>query len=516
MTEADIKRDFFISYNKADRHWAEWVAWELEEKNYTTFLQEWDFRPGQSFVLRMNQATQQANRTIAILSPDYLDANYTQPEWSAAFAQDPTGDKGLLVPIRVRECALQGLLSQIIYIDLVGLEEQAAKEKLLAGVHLDRAKPQRKPTFPHTIPRSVAVRPTFPGEIVRSLYSKWLLIIPIVISIVLLGLLFRDKLIGEKSEIAHSPTIANATPPFPGEQKYQISIARWIGYAPFYIADDKGWMPHWKVFNRANMTVEERAIHINSKKDHAFVSTFDNFYNDVAIGSQYNVNATVILVLAKSAGGDAIVAKKSIYNVKDLRGKVVGAWIGSSSHRFLAAELKAAKMEFSEVDLIGIPRPEQLVQAFCRGELDAITVYSPYLEQAEPCGHILRSSAGPNDSLIFDGLFLHDRSDMQVDKEALLELFNAWDKGVQFLRQEDTESFNELASVLNVSVEQAKEAYPRAKLFTVSENSTRVDEWSAIAERVRKYSEQAGIWHRGSEPVIRIDKTYLKEYLDHK
>ena len=513
MTAPNIKRDFFISYNKADRSWAEWVAWELEEKNYTTLLQEWDFRPGQSFVLRMNQAIQQANRTIAILSPDYLNANYTQPEWGAAFAKDPTGDNGLLVPVRVRECDLQGLLSQIIYIDLVGLEEQAAKETLLAGMHRDRAKPKRKPTFPDTIPRSVAVRPTFPGEIVRSSYSRWLLLIPIVIFITLLVFLFKDKLVKEKPGL-QQPTTANAAPPFSGEQKYQLSVARWIGYAPFYIASAKGWMPHWKVFDRANMTVEERANHINSKKDHAFVSTFDNFYNDIAVGSQYNVNATVILVLAKSDGGDAIVAKKSIHKVKDLKGKVVGAWIGSSSHLFLAAELSAAKMEFSEIDLKGIPRPEQLVEAFRRGELDAIAIYSPYLEQAESYGHVLRSSAGPKDSLIFDGLFLHDRSDIQIDKNSLLELFNAWDKGVQFLRQENPESFSELASVLGVSVQQAQQAYFRVKLFTVSENSTRVDEWSTIAERVRKSSERAGLWHLGTKPVIHIDKTYVKEYLD--
>ena len=27
--------DFFISYNKADREWAEWIAWQLEEARAT-------------------------------------------------------------------------------------------------------------------------------------------------------------------------------------------------------------------------------------------------------------------------------------------------------------------------------------------------------------------------------------------------------------------------------------------------------------------------------------------------
>jgi hypothetical protein len=113
------KKDFFVSYNRADREWAEWIAWQLEEEGYTTIIQAWDFRPGGNFVIEMQRAAEQARRTIAVLSPDYLQALYTHPEWAAAFAQDPTGEKGTLLPVRVRECELKGLLPQIVYIDLV-------------------------------------------------------------------------------------------------------------------------------------------------------------------------------------------------------------------------------------------------------------------------------------------------------------------------------------------------------------------------------------------------------------
>ena len=96
--------DFFLSYNHADRPWVEWIAWQLEERSYTTILQAWDFRPGANFVLAMQQAAAQAERTIAVLSPNYLTSRFTQPEWAAAFARDPIGDKGLLLPVRVQAC----------------------------------------------------------------------------------------------------------------------------------------------------------------------------------------------------------------------------------------------------------------------------------------------------------------------------------------------------------------------------------------------------------------------------
>ena len=114
----DAKTDFFVSYNKADRTWAEWIAWQLEAQGYTTIVQAWDFRPGSNFVLEMHAATSSAQRTIAVLSPDYLTSLYTQPEWAAAFVQDPTGKDGTLLPVRVSTCELTGLLSGIIYLDL--------------------------------------------------------------------------------------------------------------------------------------------------------------------------------------------------------------------------------------------------------------------------------------------------------------------------------------------------------------------------------------------------------------
>jgi len=157
--------DFFISYNKADISWAEWTAWTLEEAGYSTVLQAWDFRPGSNFVLEMQRAASEAERTIAILSPSYLDALYTWPELAAAFVQDPTGKKGTLLPIRVQKCDLKGLLTPIIYIDLLDLDETAAIEALLQGINQERMKPSIKSAFPGGARRSVTEQPRFPGAL---------------------------------------------------------------------------------------------------------------------------------------------------------------------------------------------------------------------------------------------------------------------------------------------------------------------------------------------------------------
>ncbi len=159
-----MKKDFFVSYNRADRAWAEWTAWQLEEAGYTVVIQAWDFGAGGNFVLDMQKAATESERTIAVLSPDYLTSKFTQPEWAAAFAQDATGEKGTLIPIRVRECHPEGLLPQIVYIDLVGLDEAEAKARLLADVQKGRKKPATAPKFPGAKHHTVTKPDTFPGD----------------------------------------------------------------------------------------------------------------------------------------------------------------------------------------------------------------------------------------------------------------------------------------------------------------------------------------------------------------
>lgn len=147
MAESE-RCDFFISYNKADKEWAEWIAWELEKAGYTVIIQAWDIRPGENFILKMHQATKYTDVTIAVLSQNYLDAEYTKPEWAEAFAKDPEGQERKLIPVRIRECNPEGLLKAVVYLDLVGINnEDEAREKLLDGLR-SRGDPQKAPLFP--------------------------------------------------------------------------------------------------------------------------------------------------------------------------------------------------------------------------------------------------------------------------------------------------------------------------------------------------------------------------------
>ncbi len=163
MNASQERVDFFVSYTGADEAWAEWIAWQLEEADYHVRIQAWDFVAGSNFVLEMDDAARRALRTIIVLSPEFLEAAFTRPEWAAAFRGDPSGAKRKLVPVRVAECDPSGLLGQITYIDLVGLDADEARALLLSRIRA-RAKPTEAPAFPGAAPHPGGEAPQFPGE----------------------------------------------------------------------------------------------------------------------------------------------------------------------------------------------------------------------------------------------------------------------------------------------------------------------------------------------------------------
>ena len=93
-----------------------------------------------------------------MLSASFMASVFTQPEWAQAFRLDPTGEKRLLIPVRIEKCELKGLFGPLVYIDF--LEEKPPEitelrdhliKLLIEGVRLDRKKPEHEPPMPRFV-----------------------------------------------------------------------------------------------------------------------------------------------------------------------------------------------------------------------------------------------------------------------------------------------------------------------------------------------------------------------------
>ncbi|TXK41803.1 TIR domain-containing protein [Nonomuraea sp. C10] len=149
----------FVSYSPADTAWATWIAWELEAAGYRTMIQAWDFVPGTNFIDFMDRGVSEAGLVVAVLSRNYLSSRYGRMEWQAALRADPDNPSNKLITIRLEDVRLEGLLSTITWVDLLGVTDAGQARALLLGrvreALAGRAKPEAAPAFP-TGTRTVA------------------------------------------------------------------------------------------------------------------------------------------------------------------------------------------------------------------------------------------------------------------------------------------------------------------------------------------------------------------------
>lgn len=162
----------FLSFNKHDLEIARWIGWNAERSGCDVVFQEWDFAPGTNFVQQMRTHLGACDKLIAVISPNYLEALFTHPEWQHFFQLDPTGAQGLILPIRVAECDLGPLLNTRIHIDFVGQAERECRRRLLAALKGERRKPKRPPPFPLAPSFPIASPATRPAT--RPAGTDWL------------------------------------------------------------------------------------------------------------------------------------------------------------------------------------------------------------------------------------------------------------------------------------------------------------------------------------------------------
>jgi hypothetical protein len=128
-------QNFFISYNHRDSDAAAQIDRHLREAGYSTIIQRTDMPPGASVIDEMDKGIKNCERLIAVLSPDYLESAFCKSEWHAFQHKDPTGEKRAIIPVIVRRCEIQGLLSLRVRVDMVDTDPLQAKSRLLAAVN---------------------------------------------------------------------------------------------------------------------------------------------------------------------------------------------------------------------------------------------------------------------------------------------------------------------------------------------------------------------------------------------
>ncbi len=85
----------------------------------------------------------------------------------------------------------------------------------------------------------------------------------------------------------------------------------------------------------------------------------------------------IVMQVDWSRGGDAVVVKRGINSVNDLRGKSVAVAPATPSQTFLIWMLDAANLSLNDVEVLEVPSAIDAATAFKSGKVDAAVVWSP-------------------------------------------------------------------------------------------------------------------------------------------
>lgn len=258
-----------------------------------------------------------------------------------------------------------------------------------------------------------------------------------------------------------------------------IAFCTWAGYAPLFIAVEKGY------FAEAGYDAKITIVEDESTYGALFLSDSIQALGQVMDRDiiQYDAGAPeqYVCTMDCSTGGDGLVATADIQTMDDLAGKTVALDKSATSYFFFLQALADSNITEDQINTIEMGNDEA-GEAFLAGSVDAAVTWEPALSNCgeREGGHILVSSADyPKaiiDVLTVSTRFLEEHpdaadvlndcwnkavADLNADKEAGcqimaeglgLDVQDVIDEcaGITFYGEEENKAFNDLSSEENV------------------------------------------------------------------
>jgi len=131
-----------------------------------------------------------------------------------------------------------------------------------------------------------------------------------------------------------------------------------------------------------------------------------------------------------SRGADAIVVRKGIGSMNDLKGKKVAVTPATPSQTFLIWALEAANMKLTDIQILEVPSAIDAATAFKSGKVDAALVWSPDDEICvkEVAGSKILQSTRQASNIIAD-VMMAKKSWCLNNRDKLRKLYEGWMKG---------------------------------------------------------------------------------------
>ncbi len=229
-----------------------------------------------------------------------------------------------------------------------------------------------------------------------------------------------------------------------GDKVLRVQLVSWGGYAPglyfnegaqanarskFY--KDYGFKVDFKLNNDLLGALD---AWIAGEYD-VLVQTADAFPLYTAPDEINALGPKAFMQVDWSRGGDAIIVKRGIKTVNDLKGKRIAVAVPSPAQTLLISSLEAAGLKYSDVEVIKTSDNLKAAEIFRTNEVDAAVVWSPddiFATQDVPGSKILLTTK--EQSHIIADIMFASQDFIDNNKTMINQFYEGWMKGVAQLK----------------------------------------------------------------------------------
>ena len=182
------------------------------------------------------------------------------------------------------------------------------------------------------------------------------------------------------------------------------------------------------------------------------------------------IDYRIIMAADNSLGGDGILARNSIADIKDFKGKQIAVEVGGVSHFFLLQVLKSAGLSSSDVKIISVT-PDASAAAYQAGRTDIAVTYSPFLQKANEAqkdGRIIYDTSKMPTAIV--DVYLFSTKFIEANPEAQKAFIQGIFKGLKFLETNKDEALAIAGKRLQLKPEEVEEQLKGVRLIDLPTN----------------------------------------------
>jgi NitT/TauT family transport system substrate-binding protein len=254
--------------------------------------------------------------------------------------------------------------------------------------------------------------------------------------------------------------------------KVSMGTEPWIGYAPWWIAQKKGY------FKAHGLDVRIVNFQTDGDRDSSLIAGKTDVSNLPTNGiiryvAQGKASLKALLLEDASLGADAVLAKKGIASAKQLVGKKVAFEEGTTSDLLIHYLLRQSHIPFNAIKVVNAPAANAGTLLIA-GKVDVAVTYEPYISNATHGAggsrgvHVLYSSKDAP-GLISD--FLTTRASwLSSHGDVAKRLAAAWTDAMSYFRTNRADAIKIMAAGVGSKPADLTSTLAGVKLYTVSDN----------------------------------------------